>query len=145
MKAIAPTTRFCSICSKQVSLENCKVDEGGLPVHESCYVSKVAHTAPHRRNHTSMWLLNTTPAWEQAYKVAILETDDGKLPLRLTEAMAAIDARLSAMLLSDGLSPNELQAIIRALVRLDILRRERCSADAAGPNIGGRGELRGTR
>jgi hypothetical protein len=34
--------RCCWICGKPVSLENCKVDEHGLAVHEECYLAKVA-------------------------------------------------------------------------------------------------------
>lgn len=32
----------CWICGKPVALENCKVDEQGFPVHEQCYVARVA-------------------------------------------------------------------------------------------------------
>jgi hypothetical protein len=32
----------CWICGKPVSLENCKVDEQGFPVHGECYVVRVA-------------------------------------------------------------------------------------------------------
>lgn len=45
---ISPRERFpmatkplaCWICGKQVDLSQCKVDEHGLAVHESCYVAK---------------------------------------------------------------------------------------------------------
>jgi hypothetical protein len=33
---------FCWICGKAVTLEQCKVDEHGLAVHEECYVARVA-------------------------------------------------------------------------------------------------------
>ncbi len=33
--------RLCWICGKAVRLEDCKVDEHGLAVHENCYVAKV--------------------------------------------------------------------------------------------------------
>ncbi len=36
-----PATRCCSICGQALSLEDCKIDEKGLPVHESCYCMKV--------------------------------------------------------------------------------------------------------
>jgi hypothetical protein len=29
---------LCCLCGKRVSLEECKIDEYGLPVHEECYV-----------------------------------------------------------------------------------------------------------
>ena len=32
----------CWICGRAVSLEACKIDEQGNPVHEQCYVAKVA-------------------------------------------------------------------------------------------------------
>jgi hypothetical protein len=32
----------CWICSKPVLLENCKIDEHGRPVHENCYVTRLA-------------------------------------------------------------------------------------------------------
>lgn len=41
--------RTCWICGKAVKLENCKVDEYGLPVHEDCYVAKLTqnrHLSP---------------------------------------------------------------------------------------------------
>jgi hypothetical protein len=31
----------CEICGEHVSLNNCKTDEQGLPVHEKCYVARV--------------------------------------------------------------------------------------------------------
>jgi|HubBroStandDraft_6_1064221.scaffolds.fasta_scaffold69989_2 hypothetical protein len=34
--------RFCWICGRVVALETCKIDEHGLAVHESCYVTKIA-------------------------------------------------------------------------------------------------------
>ncbi len=37
--------RFCWLCGKIISLEQCKVDEKGLPVHEDCYVAKVKMNA----------------------------------------------------------------------------------------------------
>jgi hypothetical protein len=34
--------RICWICGGEVSLESCKVDEHGLPVHESCQTLKLS-------------------------------------------------------------------------------------------------------
>jgi hypothetical protein len=42
---MAPLLRgifICWICGKRVSLEDCKIDELGKPVHEECYVAKLA-------------------------------------------------------------------------------------------------------
>ena len=41
-----PATRCCSICGQVLSLEDCKIDEKGLAVHESCYAVKVALEKP---------------------------------------------------------------------------------------------------
>jgi hypothetical protein len=41
-----PLPRICWICGKAVPLEECKVDEHGLAVHEKCYVAKLALEAP---------------------------------------------------------------------------------------------------
>jgi hypothetical protein len=35
-------SKLCWICGCAVALEDCKVDEQGLPVHDNCYVAKVA-------------------------------------------------------------------------------------------------------
>jgi hypothetical protein len=42
MEMFSIRTAHCWICGKPVALENCKVDEHGLPVHEECYVARVA-------------------------------------------------------------------------------------------------------
>jgi hypothetical protein len=34
--------RKCWICGRPVSLEECKVDEHGLPVHEECHALKLS-------------------------------------------------------------------------------------------------------
>jgi hypothetical protein len=35
------THRSCWICGRPVSLETCKIDEHGLPVHEGCHTLKL--------------------------------------------------------------------------------------------------------
>jgi hypothetical protein len=37
-----PLPKICWICGKAVTLEDCKVDEYGMAVHEDCYVAKLA-------------------------------------------------------------------------------------------------------
>ena len=37
---------LCNICCKTASLENCKTDEFGQPVHEDCYVSRLTKKKP---------------------------------------------------------------------------------------------------
>jgi len=34
--------KFCWICGEKVELEDCKVDGTGMPVHEKCYVARIA-------------------------------------------------------------------------------------------------------
>jgi hypothetical protein len=44
--------KFCWICGKKVELKDCKVDDKGMPVHEKCYVARIAleqHFSPRRR------------------------------------------------------------------------------------------------
>lgn len=38
----------CAICGKPVALENCNIDEEGIPVHAACYFRKVSRTKPAR-------------------------------------------------------------------------------------------------
>jgi len=33
----------CWICNKDITLENCNIDEYGKGVHEECYAAKLAH------------------------------------------------------------------------------------------------------
>lgn len=35
---------MCSLCNRPIRLEDCKIDEDGLPAHEECYVQKVCPT-----------------------------------------------------------------------------------------------------
>jgi len=37
-----PLPRICWICGHAVPLEECKIDEHGLAVHDKCYVAKLA-------------------------------------------------------------------------------------------------------
>lgn len=37
----SPLPAFCAICEDEVALEQCKIDEAGNPVHESCYVGRL--------------------------------------------------------------------------------------------------------
>ena len=34
---------LCSICFKNIRLEDCQVDEDGRPVHENCYAARAAY------------------------------------------------------------------------------------------------------
>ena len=63
-------------------------------------------------------------AWEEVYKAAFVETDDGLLPNRIHTAKIAIDNRLHELQLDHGGMPEERLAISDALAGLIILRRE---------------------
>lgn len=49
-------SKLCWMCGTAVALEDCKVDERGLPVHDNCYVAKVA-----RRKNTAPQVDQTLP------------------------------------------------------------------------------------
>jgi uncharacterized OB-fold protein len=40
-RQLLPPTRHCWICGRAVKLEDCKVDEHGLAVHELCHFAKL--------------------------------------------------------------------------------------------------------
>jgi hypothetical protein len=41
---------LCSICFQSVSLEDCKIDEDGRPVHENCHEAKVLYAESSGKN-----------------------------------------------------------------------------------------------
>jgi hypothetical protein len=72
--------------------------------------------------------------WSELYKVAVLETDNDKLPDRIREAKTAIDRRLETLQADHGGTPEERSAMGRALARLLVLRTERDSGRAHAPD-----------
>jgi hypothetical protein len=42
MTPLLRATPNCWICGRPMELESCKFDEHGQPVHEDCYVAKLA-------------------------------------------------------------------------------------------------------
>lgn len=36
-----PLSKLCWMCGYVVTLEDCKIDEHGMAVHENCYVARV--------------------------------------------------------------------------------------------------------
>ena len=68
--------------------------------------------------------MNADYVWDEAYKAAILETDDSKLPDRIRAAKGAIDVRLQEMQMDHGGTPEERQALTDALAGLNVLRGE---------------------
>ena len=69
--------------------------------------------------------MNTDQAWEEAYRVAILETDDSVLQKRIDDAHRAIKARLDELALDHMGTPEEQQAIQAAQFGLSVLQKER--------------------
>jgi hypothetical protein len=45
--------RFCWMCGEPVSLETCKIDERGNPVHEDCYTARIKANAESARQTTN--------------------------------------------------------------------------------------------
>jgi len=62
--------------------------------------------------------------WEEAYKAALLETDEGRLRERLQVARAAIETRLQEMQIDVRSTPEELQAVTDAMRALRTLFKE---------------------
>lgn len=63
--------------------------------------------------------------WQDAYRQAILETDDSVLPKRIEAAQVAIKARLEELARDHGGTVEEQQSISDALRALDVLQKER--------------------
>jgi len=60
MTPLLRATPYCCICGMPVQLSSCKFDERGQPVHEDCYVVKLA---PDSRAHKF-------PSWPSPYKTS---------------------------------------------------------------------------
>jgi hypothetical protein len=71
--------------------------------------------------------VNRSYMWSRLYINAIMETDSGKLPLRIREAEWAIHQRLSSSLLIDGV---EQELLTGARARLNALKTERLAKTA---------------
>jgi hypothetical protein len=65
--------------------------------------------------------------WRDAHKAAVLETDDDRMPSRISVAKSAIGQRLQELQQDGGGTPEERLALSKALTSLNILRAERCS------------------
>jgi len=53
--------------------------------------------------------------WEEVYKAALVETDEGELPNRIQTAKVASDNRLYELQMDRGGTPEERQALSDAL------------------------------
>jgi len=69
--------------------------------------------------------MSADQAWEEAYRLAILETDDAVLQKRIDGAHRAIKARLDELALDHQGTPEEQQAIQDAQFGLSVLQKER--------------------
>jgi hypothetical protein len=65
-----------------------------------------------------------TTKWHEIYKAAVLETDWSKMEERILAAESALRERQSDPSQDHGGTPEEGQAIIDALHRLDVLRAD---------------------
>jgi hypothetical protein len=65
-----------------------------------------------------------TYKWHEFYKAAVLETDWSKMEERIRAAESAIQERQTELSQDQGGTPEESQAIIDALRRLDVLRAD---------------------
>ena len=66
--------------------------------------------------------MDTEHEWERLYRIAVLETDWSKMEGHIHAVENGIEARLHEFSLNHGGSPEENQAIVEALKRLDTLR-----------------------
>lgn len=64
--------------------------------------------------------------WKEAHMAAVLETDNFRMPSRISAAKAAIDQRLHELQQDGGGTTEERLALSKALTSLNILRLERC-------------------
>jgi hypothetical protein len=68
--------------------------------------------------------MTTTYRWFENYSAAVLETDWSKIEGRIDAVEAEIKERLNEFSLNHGGSPEENQAIVDALERLNALRAD---------------------
>ena len=68
--------------------------------------------------------MNTEYEWFNLYKAAILETDWSKIEQKIREAGNGMRARLHEFSMNHGGTPDENQAIAKALDSLSILQKE---------------------
>jgi hypothetical protein len=75
--------------------------------------------------------MSTAFSWQEAYHVAMLETDNRVLELRIQDAEAAIDERVRHLDPSSPAHLREQEAILDAYHALATLRRELSRAASA--------------
>jgi hypothetical protein len=68
--------------------------------------------------------MDTEYVWQPLYRAAVLETDWSKIEQKIREAGNGMRARLHEFSMNHGGTPEENQAIAKALDRLSILQKE---------------------
>jgi hypothetical protein len=68
--------------------------------------------------------MTATFKWHEFYNTAVLETDWSQMDARIQVAEDAMKARLNEFSLNHGGTPEENQAIVDCLNKLNILRAE---------------------
>ena len=68
--------------------------------------------------------MNTEQTWQELYQLAVLETDWLEMEDRVRAAETAIEHRLHELNLDHGGAPEENQAVLDAVQRLNGLRGE---------------------
>ena len=87
-----------------------------------------------------------TYQWQKFYNAAVLETDWTKMEDRVGAAEFALRERQAELSRDHGGTPEEMQAIIDALIRLDVLRQDAASWSRRGDGAAqGDSEQRGSR
>jgi len=78
-------------------------------------------------------MVNNAYRWEKLYFEAVLETDDSKLSASLSAAEGAIADRYRELKQDGGGTPEERNAIAKAVHGLIILRNERLPQTGSNP------------
>ena len=87
-----------------------------------------------------------TYQWQKFYNAAVLETDWTKMEDRVGAAEFALRERQAELSRDHRGTPEEMQAIIDALIRLDVLRQDAASWSRRGDGAAqGDSEQRGSR
>lgn len=78
------------------------------------------------------------PLWKQLYRAALFELDPKLLPTKIADAQKSMGERALAMLRENGHNHLEKEALARAFVALDDLKRIHQTADRTLKDIQGR-------
>ncbi len=121
MSPLLRATPNCWICGRPAELESCKIDEHGQPMHEDCYIAKLALDRETRSNSGHMGRVRHS--WREAFLSVLDESDPDKLPGRIENAITALERRYAEWGCDPG-TPAELNTIQKALSALGRLMNE---------------------